>query len=97
MSPASTFDSDNEYLRMFQHDFKGMLSNGAHVTIGSDWSHGLEISMLRNMAGVAKTIGSEKVLEMITLAGAVATGRDQVTRTPFASHFDDEETLTVSM
>ncbi|KAH7042273.1 hypothetical protein B0J12DRAFT_579564, partial [Macrophomina phaseolina] len=78
MSPAMCFDNgDNEYLQLTKHDFRGMLSEGAHMTIGSDWAHGLELPMLRNTAIVAKTVGAEKVLEMITLAGAVATGRDQ--------------------
>lgn len=79
MSPAMCFDNaDDEYLQLFRHDFNGMLSGGAHITIGSDWAHGLKLPMLRNTAIVAKAIGPERVLEMITLAGAIATGRDKV-------------------
>jgi predicted amidohydrolase YtcJ len=79
MSPAGMFDnSNNEMLRLFQYDFERMLAAGAHMTIGSDWAHGMDLPMFRNTAIVAKKIGVEKVLEIITLAGAVATGREQV-------------------
>ncbi|EGU82031.1 hypothetical protein FOXB_07459 [Fusarium oxysporum f. sp. conglutinans Fo5176] len=78
MSPAGMFDtSQSENLRLFQHDFERITAAGGHVTIGSDWSHGLELPMFRNTAILVRRIGAEKVLEMITLAGAVATGREK--------------------
>jgi predicted amidohydrolase YtcJ len=85
MSPALSFDTEgNEYLHMFQHDFKSMLSEGTHITIGSDWSHGIPLSMFDNVAVLVNTIGAEKILEIITLAGAIATGREQVRNLLFA-------------
>ncbi|RKK90399.1 hypothetical protein BFJ68_g16453 [Fusarium oxysporum] len=78
MSPAGLFDnSHSENLRLFHHDFERITAAGAHVIIGSDWAHGLELPMFRNTAILVMRIGAEKVLEMITLAGAVATGRDK--------------------
>ncbi|KAL5603664.1 hypothetical protein FOVSG1_006414 [Fusarium oxysporum f. sp. vasinfectum] len=78
MSPAGMFDtSQSENLRLFQHDFERITAAGAHVTIGSDWAHGLELPMFHNTAILVRRIGAEKVLEMITLAGAVATGREK--------------------
>lgn len=79
MSPAGMFDnSKSEHIRLFQCDFERMVAEGAHVTIGSDWAQGLELPMFRNTAIVAERIGARKVLEMITLAGAIAIGREKV-------------------
>jgi hypothetical protein len=81
MSPAGFFDtSQSENMRLFQYDFERMLAEEAHITIGSDWAHGLELPMFRNTAILVMRIGAEKVLEMMPLAGAVATGRDKVRR-----------------
>ncbi|QKD57876.2 amidohydrolase family-domain-containing protein [Fusarium oxysporum Fo47] len=78
MSPSGFFDtSQSENMRLFQYDFERMLAEEAHITIGSDWAHGLELPMFRNTAILVKKIGAEKVLEMITLAGAVATRREK--------------------
>ncbi|KAH7471704.1 hypothetical protein FOMA001_g13692 [Fusarium oxysporum f. sp. matthiolae] len=78
MSPSGFFDtSQSENMRLFQYDFERMLAEEAHITIGSDWAHGLELPMFHNTAILVKKIGAEKVLEMITLAGAVATRREK--------------------
>ncbi|KAJ4069048.1 hypothetical protein NW761_015172, partial [Fusarium oxysporum] len=78
MSPAGLFEnSQSENLRLFHHGLEPITAAGAHVTIGSDWAHGMELPMFRNTAILIMRMGAEKVLEMITLAGAVATGRDK--------------------
>lgn len=69
--PAST-------LHMFHYDFKRMVAAENAITIGSDWAHGLPLPLFQNLGGVEKKLGAEKLLSIITLAGATAVGRDKV-------------------
>lgn len=79
MSPADIFDkAGHEYFHMFNYDFERMAAAKSHITIGSDWANGMTLPLLPSVAGVAKALGAEKVLEIITLAGAIAVRREKV-------------------
>ncbi|KAE8372004.1 amidohydrolase family-domain-containing protein [Aspergillus bertholletiae] len=77
MSPAGSFDkrSQDEYFDMFRFDFPRMVEEENHITIGSDWAHGAPLPLLPHVGKIAQTIGAEKTLEIITLAGVTAVGR----------------------
>ncbi|KAH7024111.1 amidohydrolase 3 [Ilyonectria destructans] len=79
MSPAGFFDTDKlgREFALFNWNFERMVDAGNHVTIGSDWAYGLPLPMLPSVAVVARKVGIEKTLEMITLAGAKATNREK--------------------
>lgn len=59
-------------------DFERMAQAKNRVTIGSDWVNGMTLPMLPAVDIIARKVGAEKTLEMITLAGARATNREQV-------------------
>lgn len=83
MSPAGFFDTDKlgREFALFNWNFERMVDAGNHVTIGSDWAYGLPLPMLPAVAVVARKVGIERTLEMITLAGAKATSREKVCST----------------
>ncbi|EXL66833.1 hypothetical protein FOPG_17014 [Fusarium oxysporum f. sp. conglutinans race 2 54008] len=79
MSPAGFFDYESSGLDfpLIDWDFERMVAEGNHATIGSDWSYGMPLPILPAVAIVARKVGTEKTLEMITLAGARATNREK--------------------
>lgn len=80
MSPAGFFDYEKTGLNMplINWDFERMAQAKNRVTIGSDWVNGMTLPMLPAVDIIARKVGAEKTLEMITLAGARATNREQV-------------------
>jgi predicted amidohydrolase YtcJ len=65
-------------------NFARMKKEGAHATIGSDWGAGSSPDILPCLQGILEAAGegdtvrgSERVLRMLTLAGAEAVGRDK--------------------
>ncbi|EXL66625.1 hypothetical protein FOPG_17218 [Fusarium oxysporum f. sp. conglutinans race 2 54008] len=79
MSPAGFFDYEKTGLDMplIDWDFERMVEAKNYVTIGSDWVYGMTLPMLPAVDIVARKVGAEKTLEMITLAGARATNREE--------------------
>ena len=65
-------------------NFPKMRAAGAHITIGSDWGAGAEPDILPCMGAVVeqigdgdKAVGGERIIRMLTLAGAEAVGRER--------------------
>lgn len=71
-------------LRIAHQDLSSGRNPTDENTIGSDWAHGVPLSMFDNVAVLVNTNGAEKILGIITLAGATATEREQVRNILFA-------------
>lgn len=59
-------------------DFQKMVDAGNLVTIGSDWAFGTRLPLFPSVAPLALQIGVQRLLEMMTLNGARAAGKDEV-------------------
>lgn len=79
MSPAMFFThpltaSSNG---LMDWNFNKMMNMDAHLTIGSDLGAGDSPALFQPCAETARSIGAEKVLEMLTINGAVAVGKEK--------------------
>ncbi|KAF2011981.1 amidohydrolase 3 [Aaosphaeria arxii CBS 175.79] len=85
MSPAAFFGSELEQgSELMDWNFAKMRSAGAHITVGSDWGAAPDPTILSFMANKLEQIGdgsiekgAELALQMLTLNGAQAVGRER--------------------
>ncbi|KAM6513192.1 hypothetical protein FALCPG4_015654 [Fusarium falciforme] len=75
MSPAMFFKNDFVG-QQFGWDFPKMVEAQNLVTIGSDWAFGMRLPLFPAVAPLVKQIGSEAIIEMLTINGAKAVSQD---------------------